>query len=144
MHILIKQMRLFYFLNLFLYSWMEITYRLCKLRFFFFKICFFFGFAGSSLLCVVVPRCRECGLLFTAVHGLLVAVASAVVEHGLQVCSLQQQWCRGLVALQHVESSLNRDRSRVSCTGRQILNHQITREVPFLFFTGINIEKLLS
>ena len=45
MHILIKQMRLFYFPNLFLYSWMGITYRLCKLHFFF-KTCLFLAVLG--------------------------------------------------------------------------------------------------
>ena len=29
------------------------------------------------------PSCGERGLLFVAVHGLLIAVASLVVEHGL-------------------------------------------------------------
>ena len=33
--------------------------------------------------------CGEQGLLFVAVHGLLIAVASLVAEHGLQTCRLQ-------------------------------------------------------
>ena len=33
--------------------------------------------------------CSEQGLLFVAVHGLLIAVASLVVEHGLQAHGLQ-------------------------------------------------------
>ena len=33
--------------------------------------------------------CGEQGLLFIAVRGLLIVVASLVVEHGLQVCTLQ-------------------------------------------------------
>ena len=36
--------------------------------------------------------CREWGLLFVAVRGLLTVVTSLVVEHGLQVCGLQQLW----------------------------------------------------
>ena len=36
--------------------------------------------------------CGERGLFFVAVHGLLIAVASPVAEHGLQVCGLQQLW----------------------------------------------------
>ena len=38
-----------------------------------------------GLLCCVqaFSRCREWGLLFLAVHGLLVAVASLVAEHRL-------------------------------------------------------------
>ena len=31
----------------------------------------------------VFSRCDKCGLLFLAVRGLLIAVASLVVEHGL-------------------------------------------------------------
>ena len=38
---------------------------------------FIFGCVGSFF------SCREQGLLFVAVHGLLTAVASLVVEHGL-------------------------------------------------------------
>ena len=34
-------------------------------------------------------RCGEWGLLFVAVRGLLIAVASLVVEHGLQARRLQ-------------------------------------------------------
>ena len=33
--------------------------------------------------------CGERGLLFVAVHGLLIVVASLVVEHGLYECGLQ-------------------------------------------------------
>ena len=36
--------------------------------------------------------CGEWGLLFVAVCGLLIAVASLVAEHGLQVHRLQQLW----------------------------------------------------
>ena len=38
----------------------------------------------------------------------------------------------GLVALQRAGSSYIRDQTRVPCTGRQILNHWTTREVPML------------
>ena len=31
--------------------------------------------------------CGEWGLLFIAVHGLLIAVASLVAEHGLYLCA---------------------------------------------------------
>ena len=55
--------------------------------------------------------------VFITVHGLLIAVASFAAEHGL-------------LALRHVESSWTRDRTHVPCTGRQILNHWITRQVP--------------
>ena len=39
--------------------------------------------------------CGERGVLFIAVRGLLTAVASLVVEHGLQALGLQQLWLTG-------------------------------------------------
>ena len=39
-------------------------------------------------------------------------------------------WCTGLVAPRHVGSSRTRDRTRVPCIGRRILNHCATREAP--------------
>ena len=56
-----------------------------------------------------------------AVCQLLIAVASLVAEQGLQGagCSL----CRGLIALQHVGSSWIRNRTHISCMGRQLLCH---------------------
>ena len=39
--------------------------------------------------CRLFSSCRERGLLFVAVHGLLIAVASLVAEHGLQMRRLQ-------------------------------------------------------
>ena len=46
---------------------------------------FFFFLAALGLLCCVraFPSCSEQGLLFVAMHGLLIVVASLVVEHGL-------------------------------------------------------------
>ena len=49
-------------------------------------------------------------------------------------------WYTGFVAPWHMESSWNRDQTRVPCTGRKILNDQITREVPHLFFTSVHLE----
>ena len=43
----------------------------------------YFGCVGSSLLHVAFSSCGEQGLLFVVVPGLLTAVASLVVEHGL-------------------------------------------------------------
>ena len=55
--------------------------------------------------------------------------------HGLSCCGAQapdaqaqQLWLTGLVAPRHVGSSRTRARTRVPCTGRQILNHCATRE----------------
>ena len=81
-----------------------------------------------------------------ATWGLLIAVASLVVEHGLQARGLQQLWLEasraqaqqlwhtGLVAPQHVGSSQTRARTYVSCIGRRILNHCVTREALHFFF----------
>ena len=62
-----------------------------------FKIILFYDFicificdcAGSSLLCAGFLQVWRGGLLFVAVHGLLIAVASLVAERMLQVCGLQ-------------------------------------------------------
>ena len=47
----------------------------------------------------------------------------------------QQLWLTGPVAPRHVGSSQTRARTRVPCTGRQILNHCATREalIPSLY-----------
>ena len=56
------------------------------------KNLFFFFLAVLGLRCCVkaFPSCGEQGLLFVAVHGLLIAVASLVVDHRLQARGLQQ------------------------------------------------------
>ena len=46
---------------------------------------------------------------------------------------VQQLWHTGLVAPRHVGSSQTRAQTCVPCTGRQILNHCSTREVPEFF-----------
>ena len=63
-----------------------------------------------------------------AVHRLLCG-ASLVSELGSKVHGLQELWRGGFAALRHVESSSTRDRTHVSCFGRQIFNHWTTREV---------------
>ena len=52
------------------------------------KILFIFGCAESSLL---VSSCREWGLLFVAMFGLLMAVLSLAAEHGSNPCLLHWQ-----------------------------------------------------
>ena len=65
---------------------------------FFFKINLFIlllaalGLRGCAR---AFSSCGEWGLLFVAVCGLLIVVASLVVEHGLQVFRLQQLWHAG-------------------------------------------------
>ena len=67
------------------------------LSFFFFNFIFgcirylFFSFLAAFGLCCCARAFFSCsgqGPLFVAVHGLLIAVASLVAEHGLQACSL--------------------------------------------------------
>ena len=75
--------------------------------FFFYKFIylFIFGCIGSLLLRGgFLFSCGERGLLFVAVRRLLIAVASLVVEHGLQVRVvqvhvLQQLWHMGSVVV---------------------------------------------
>ena len=51
---------------------------------------------------------------------------------------LQSSWHMGLVALQHVESSWTRDRTRVLCIARQIPIHYTTREVASMVLSPLN------
>ena len=119
---------------------------------FFFKIFIYFYF-WLPWVFVAVRRlfssCGERGLLFVVVPGLLIGclllLQSMGSRHmGFSSCGIraqqlwiagsraqaQQLWCTGLAAPQHVGSSQTRARTRVLCTGRQILNHCSTREVP--------------
>ena len=87
-------------------------------------------------LCCCVQAFSRYGyweLLFIAMCGLLVAMASLVANHGLQVCWLQKLYlqCPGLVAPWHVGTSQTRDRTHVLCIGRRTFNHWTTREVHF-------------
>ena len=59
-----------------------------------------------------------------AVHGLLIAVASLVVEH----------WPEVLVTLRQVEFSQIRDRTHVSFFDRQMFIHCPTKEVLYYIF----------
>ena len=61
--------------------------------------------AALGLHCCVwaFSSCGEWELLFVAVHGLLIAVASLFAEHGLQAHGLQQLWRQsaGAVVVAH-------------------------------------------
>ena len=84
---------------------------------------YFYFLAALGLHCCAwaLSSCGKQGLLFFAVCGLLVVVASLVAEYGLQALGLQQLWLvgsrvqaqqlwrPGLVALRHVGSSQTRD-----------------------------------
>ena len=133
-------------------KWQEVFFVLfCFYKFILFIYLFIHSF-WLHWVFVAFSSCCERGLLFVAVRGLLIAVASLVMEHGLQAHGLQQLWlagsraqaqqlwCTGLVALRHVGSSQTRARTRVPCTGRRIVNHCATREVPDKRFlsTGVS------
>ena len=62
-------------------------------------------------------------------------------SRGFSYCWARARFLRrsGLAGLQHVESSLSRNRTHVPCVGRQTLNHCATREVqPFKIYQYIN------
>ena len=71
-HIYIK-----YALQLFIFFWFELAS-----IFFFFNL-FILAALGLRCCAQAFSSCAEWGLLFIVVHGLLTAVASLVVEHGL-------------------------------------------------------------
>ena len=56
---------------------------------------FILGCIGSLLLHAGFLQLQRAGATLVAVCGLLIAVASLVVEHSLQVCGLQQLWLTG-------------------------------------------------
>ena len=92
---------------------------------FFFNLFIYFIYlflAALALPCCVhaFSSCGQQGLLFVAVHGLLIAVASLVAEHGVQArgspqlwlagsrAQAQQLWRMGFVALRRVGTSRTR------------------------------------
>ena len=95
---------------------------------------FFFGCVGSSPLCEGFLQLRQAGA--TLHRG-----ARASHCRGLSCCGAQapdaqaqQLWLTGPAAPRYVGSSRTRARTRVPCTGRQILNHCATREARDYLF----------
>ena len=80
-------------------QYLELKKHFLKNKFIFYL--FIFGCVGSLLLRRAFSSCSEQGLLFVVLRGLLTAVASLVVEHGLQACVLQQLWFMGSVVVVH-------------------------------------------
>ena len=101
-----------------------------KLSFIFKKI--FFVVLSLPCCAQIFSSCRKQGLLLLC--GLLIEVVSLIAEHRLQAHRLPQLWCMGLVAPHQVGSSWTRDQAHAPCIGRQILNHQTTREVLSFIF----------
>ena len=124
------------------FSFTKTRYQSSEYHFKFIYLFILFILAALGLRCCVraSSSCGEQGLLFVAVCGLLIAVASLVVEHGLLThgpqqlwlagsrAQAQQLWHTGLAAPRHVGSSRTRAQTHVPCIGRQILNHCATRE----------------
>ena len=95
----------------------------------------FFFLAELDLLCCTwaFSSCGEWGLLFVAVCGLLIVVASLVARvwalgHRL---SSGGAWSQLLHSMWNL-SSPARDQTRIPCIGRCILNHWTSREFPAL------------
>ena len=65
-----------------------------------------------------------------AVHWLLFAMVFLLQGMGSRVHGLQHLWHMDSAAPWYVESSQSRDWTHVPCTGRWILNHWTSREVP--------------
>ena len=72
------------------------------LKTFFFRFSLFLAALGLCCCAWAFSSCGERGLLFVAVRGLLIAVASLVAAHGLYACGLSS--C-GSQALEHRLSS---------------------------------------
>ena len=96
---------------------------------------FFFFLAELDLLCCTwaFSSCGEWGLLFVAVCGLLIVVASLdarvwALGHKLNSCGARSQLLCGMWNL----NSPTRDQTRIPCIGRCILNHWTSREFPAL------------
>ena len=103
---------------------------------------FIFGCVGSSLLCAGFLQLRRVGATLSlwctgfSLWWLLLLRSTGSRCAGFSSCGTrarqlwlagsrvqaQQLWHMGLVAPQHVGSSWTRTRTRVPCTGRQILN----------------------
>ena len=80
-----------------------------------FIIYLIFGVLGLCCCARAFSSCGEQGLLLVAVHGLLIAVASLVVEHGFQVRWLQQLWLAGSVVVAH----------RLQSAGSVVVTHRL-------------------
>ena len=89
---------------------------------------------GATLHCSA--QASHCGGFSCSGAQALGTQASVVVAHGLSSCgswALECRlsiWCMGLVAMQQVGSSRNRDRTCVPCIGRWTLKHCAIREAP--------------
>ena len=77
----------------------EVFFEICYFIFFYKFIYLFLAVLGLHCCTWAFSSCGERGLLFIAVQGLLIAVASLVEEHGLYAHGLQQLWTVGSVVV---------------------------------------------
>ena len=131
-------------LSIFVYKTFLCLFSVCMLGgLLSYMVIFFYLFILASVgLCCCTwafSSCGEQGLIFTAVAqashcrgfpccGALAldTGASIIASHGLS------SWGSGLVAQQHVGSSLTRDQTLVPHNGRQTSNHCTTREALYV------------
>ena len=102
----------------------------------FYLLFIYYVYVWLCWLCFCVrasSSCGERGPLFIAVHGPLTIAASLVAEHRLQTRRLSSCGSRAQLLRGRVGSSQTRARTRVPCTGRQILNHCAAREAPAMY-----------
>ena len=90
-----------------LHNWNHTTWALLFIYLFIYLL--FLAVLGLRCCTRVFSSCSERGLFFVAVRGLLIAVASLVVEHQLQTRGLQQLWLAGFSScgLQALERRLS-------------------------------------
>ena len=92
-------------------------------------------FVGAGPCCFT-QAVSSCGKLGSSRCNALVSHCSGGFfwAQALEHEDSQQLWCKGSVALSHVESSRARDQTCVPCIGKQILNHWTTRK-SFIIIT---------
>ena len=89
------------------------------------------GYSSLQCTCFSLQWLLTCGAraLECAGFSSCSAWAQQLWRAGSRAHGLQQLWHTGIVAPRNVGSSRTRDRIRVPCIGRRILNHCVTREV---------------
>ena len=102
-------------------------------------VCFFIFPVALCLCCrpQAFSSCRKKGLLFIAVLGFLMVVAShcrTQLQARASVVVAQQLWSTDLIAPWQVGSSQSKDWTRVPCIDRWILMHCTTREIQGILF----------
>ena len=133
------------FTHIFTYIYTYIYICICKILFIYWLCWVFLGFAlaatsgGHSLAVVCGSHTVLASLPLTA--GLWGAWASVVEAWGLSSWGSRAQarslWHLGLVVRWRLGSSQTRDRTCVSCIGRQILYHWATREAQSLVLMNV-------